>query len=146
MNRMFYGCNSLISLPDISKWNTSNVNYMIYMFSGCNSLISLPDISNWNFSRVNSICHMFYECKSLISLPDLSKWNISNVEDMSNMFYGCNSIKSLPDFYMLNKYKNYIIFEVTYKNNEGKDKILGKNFIEKKKIMVQLYIIILNLN
>ena len=47
---------------------------------------------------------------------------------------------------MLNKFQNDVIFEVTYKNNEGKVKILGKNFIEKKKIMVQLYIIILNLN
>ena len=44
MSFMFYECNSLISLPDISKWNTSNVNNMSYMFSGCNSLISLPDI------------------------------------------------------------------------------------------------------
>ena len=146
MDFMFDGCNSLISLPDISKWNTSNVNNMSYMFVRCTSLISLPDISNLNLSRVNSMSHMFSGCNSLISLPDLSKWNISNVEDMSNMFYGCNSIKSLPYFYMLNKFQNDVIFEVTYKNNEGKVKILGKNFIEKKKIMVQLYIIILNLN
>ena len=40
---MFYKCNSLISLPDISKWNTTNVNDMSWMFYGCNSLISLPD-------------------------------------------------------------------------------------------------------
>ena len=41
---MFSECYSLISLPDISKWNTSNVENMRYMFSGSNSLISLPDI------------------------------------------------------------------------------------------------------
>ena len=76
---------------------------------------------------------MFKGCNSLISLPDISKWNTSNVNNMSNMFYGCNSIKSLPDFYMLNKYKNYIIFEVTYKNNEGKVKILDNNFIKRNK-------------
>ena len=76
---------------------------------------------------------MFSWCNSLISLPELSKWNISIVEDMSNMFYGCNSIKSLPYFYMLNKYKNYIIFEVTYKNNEGKVKILDNDFIKRNK-------------
>ena len=44
MKGMFSECNSLISLPDISKWNTSNVNNMNEMFSECNSLISLPDI------------------------------------------------------------------------------------------------------
>ena len=45
MSFMFCGCDSLIALPDISKWNTSNVKAMNYMFSGCNSLIVLPDIS-----------------------------------------------------------------------------------------------------
>ena len=32
MNSMFSGCNSLISLPDLSKWNTSNVKDMTKMF------------------------------------------------------------------------------------------------------------------
>ena len=31
MSYMFYECNSLISLPDLSKWNTSNVNDMDYI-------------------------------------------------------------------------------------------------------------------
>ena len=94
---MFYECNSLISLPDISKLNTSNVKNMVCMFSGCNSLISLPDISKWNTSNVKNMNFMFYHCNSLISLPDISKWNISNVNDMSYMFTGCNSLISLPD-------------------------------------------------
>ena len=38
MNLMFSRCNSLRSLPDISKWNTSNVTDMKYMFNRCNSL------------------------------------------------------------------------------------------------------------
>ena len=45
MNAMFAECSSLISLPDISKWNTKNVNDMRYMFYECSSLISLPDMS-----------------------------------------------------------------------------------------------------
>ena len=44
---LLYKCESLISLPDISEWDTSNVNYMSFMFEGCNSLKSLPDISKW---------------------------------------------------------------------------------------------------
>ena len=48
MERMFYECKSLISLPDLSNWNTNKVEYMNRMFSGCESLISLPDLSNWN--------------------------------------------------------------------------------------------------
>ena len=45
MSHIFYGCESLNSLPDISKWNTKNANDMSYMFSGCTSLKSLPDIT-----------------------------------------------------------------------------------------------------
>ena len=48
LNNMFFGCNSLISLPDISDWNTLRVNNMSYLFSGCNSLLSLPNIYKWN--------------------------------------------------------------------------------------------------
>ena len=45
---MFYICSSLMSLPDISKWNTENVIDMGRMFSICSSLVGLFDISKWN--------------------------------------------------------------------------------------------------
>ena len=45
MKSMFDGCKSLLSLPDISKWETQNVINMSYMFQSCESLSSLPDIS-----------------------------------------------------------------------------------------------------
>ena len=45
---MFCNCSSLISLPDISKWNTKNVLAMCEMFKDCSSLTSLPDISKWD--------------------------------------------------------------------------------------------------
>ena len=32
INDMFYNCLSLLSLPDISKWNTNNVTNMSLMF------------------------------------------------------------------------------------------------------------------
>ena len=32
MSYMFYGCSSLSSLPDISKWNTNNL-YVLWMFN-----------------------------------------------------------------------------------------------------------------
>ena len=41
MNSMFYGCSSLISLPDISKWDTKNVTNMISMFYGCDNLLNI---------------------------------------------------------------------------------------------------------
>ena len=97
MSYMFYGCSSLSSLPDISKWNTNRVRYMSYMFYGCSSLSSLPDISKWNTNNVINVNSMLDGCSSLSSLPDISKWKTDNVEDMNCMFYGCSSLSSLPD-------------------------------------------------
>ena len=59
---------SLIKLPDISKWNTNNINNMSCMFRECSSLSSLPDISKWNTNNVRNMSHMFCKCSSLSSL------------------------------------------------------------------------------
>ena len=40
MSYMFYKCSSLISLPNISKWNTKNDNNMNYIFSECFNLLN----------------------------------------------------------------------------------------------------------
>ena len=45
MSAIFEECISLLSLPDISKWNISNVTDMNNMFNECILLLSLPDIS-----------------------------------------------------------------------------------------------------
>ena len=97
MGCMFNQCSSLTSLPDISKWDTSNIENMRCLFDSCKSLISLPDISKWNTNNVTNMCNMFYLCKSLISLPNISKWNTKNVIDMNALFYQCSLLKSLPD-------------------------------------------------
>jgi len=39
---MFYGCFSLSSLPDLSKWNTSNVTDMFAMFDECKNSLKIP--------------------------------------------------------------------------------------------------------
>ena len=41
---MFCYCNLLSSLPDISKWNTSNLEYNNSMFDGCQKLLNEPKI------------------------------------------------------------------------------------------------------
>ena len=43
MSGMFYHCNSLNSLPDISNWNTKNVANMKDMFEYCKA----KNIPNW---------------------------------------------------------------------------------------------------
>ena len=61
-------------------------------FCNCSSLISLPDISKWNINNLNDLSLLFCNCSSLISLPDISKWNIDNVNDLSGLFYNCSSL------------------------------------------------------
>ena len=73
MSDMLYGCSSLLSLPDISKWITNNITVMSHMFYGCSSLLFLPDISNWNTNNITKINYMFYGCLLLLSLPEISK-------------------------------------------------------------------------
>ena len=124
---IFNKCKSLLSISDISKWDTSNIVNMSYLFAGCELLEYLPDISEWDTSNVKYMHGIFMKCKSLKKLPDISKWNISNViymggcfSDLSSlsplsyseikeyydndekvidggMFSGCKSLLSLPD-------------------------------------------------
>jgi len=87
-----------------------------FMFYGCNSLISIPDISKWNTYNVKNMSYMFYGCKSLLSIPDLSKWDISNVKYMDNMFEGCDSLISskidIPSAFIKNlKEKKFLLQE-----------------------------------
>ena len=97
MSYMFNGCSALSSLPDLSKWNTSNVTNMSFMFSGCSGITSLSDLSKWNTSKVINIEYIFDRCSSLSILPSISKWNTSNVTNMGGMLNRCLSLTSLPD-------------------------------------------------
>ena len=73
MSNMFYNCSNLISVPDISKIDTSFVYYMHSVFSHCSSLSQIDNnISKWKISNVEDISYLFYSCSSLKSLPDIS--------------------------------------------------------------------------
>ena len=100
MGGIFTNLSSLfsISMEESMKYKKEGKKLILGgMFSECRSLISLPDISKWNTNNVTDMCAMFYNCSSLKSLPDISKWNTNNVTNMTNMFYNCSSLKSLPD-------------------------------------------------
>ena len=77
-----YNNNKLyIKLKGINK-----ISDMSCMFGECSSLLSLPDISKWNTNNATNMSCMFNECSSLLSLPDISKWNAYNVTNMSFIF------------------------------------------------------------
>ena len=80
---------------------------------------------------------MLHRCKLLISLDDISKLNTSNFNKINYMFYKCKSSLKILEFYVLNKRKSNIIFEIKYKNKKNKEKgkvrIFGEEFIDKNK-------------
>ena len=51
MSDIFYYFKKLKSLPDISKWDTSNAINMSWMFRDFSSLISLQDLSKCNIHK-----------------------------------------------------------------------------------------------
>jgi len=55
-------------------------------FAGCRSLISLSDISKWNTKKVKKLSKIFNGCYDLNPLPDISKWNTNSVTDMNSLF------------------------------------------------------------
>ena len=79
LSYMFFKCTNLLSLSDVSKWNTNNVTTMKGMFQFCTSLIYAPGVAKLNTDNVTDLSYMFCECVSLPSLPDISRWNTTNV-------------------------------------------------------------------
>ena len=87
MRNMFYNCEKLKSVGDISNWDVSSVTDMSQMFLGCKYFNQ--DISKWDVSNVTDMSHMFFGCASFNQ--DLSSWDVSSVTRMSRMFSGCHS-------------------------------------------------------
>ena len=104
MSSMFYGCYSLVSLPDISEWNTFKVKDMSKLFKSCSSLKYLPKELNLNTINVTNMEGMFSGCSSLQYIPDISTWNTSNVENMNEMFQGCTKLDSKLKFPDISKW------------------------------------------
>ena len=65
MSSMFLYCESLKSIPDITKWDISSVKDMTEMFKHCHELIDIPDISIWNIKDGISTAWMFDACKKI---------------------------------------------------------------------------------
>ena len=68
------------------------------MFYCCEQLESVGNLSNWDVSKVKDMSFMFYKCKRLKSVGDLSNWDVSKVENTDCMFGGCTE-KIIPYWY-----------------------------------------------
>ena len=119
------------NIYDDSKWETK-ISTMNEIFSNCSSLISIPDISYWDTSNVIDMNKIFYNCKNLSSLPDITKWNYKNVIYTNNMFDNSSFFSLLPDLSKIKIYDNILNYLLNFiplmssPNLSGKSKM---NFI-----------------
>ena len=84
---MFYGCESLTTVP---QFDTSKANDMDYLFYFCTSLQSIPLL---NTSNVTGMSCMFQDCRVLTTIPQLDTSNVTRVD---NLFMGCDALESIP--------------------------------------------------
>jgi surface protein len=86
MNRMFYTCQQITTIPEI---DTSNVTNMREMFYTCSNLASIPKM---NTSKCTNMYGMFISCKKLKSVTG---FDITNVTDFTRMFYRCSELEEV---------------------------------------------------
>ena len=82
--------------PNVSTWNTSNVDTMSWAFRGASN--ANPDVSKWNVSNVTDMQGVFE--RSGITRADLSNWKLhqavlSNFDSRKKMFDGCSKLEYL---------------------------------------------------
>jgi surface protein len=100
---MFKNCDTLSALPDIGKWDTSNVTNMSGLFWKCSTVIHISNsIENWNMENVKSISGIFADCALIMYLPDISKWNTKNIENIDDLFHNCKNLRKVPDISIWN--------------------------------------------
>lgn len=93
LDSMFSNCNSLNTIHNIDKWDTSNVTTMNNMFYCCFSLTSL-DLSSFNTSSLTDSSYMF-DCCTGLEMLNMSNFDMANVGNTANMFNACNMLWEL---------------------------------------------------
>ena len=71
------------------------------MYYNCESLTILPNISKWFTFKVKNMSYMFYNCKSLKSIPEIGKWRFEypKLVEFNNIFEGCSSLRYYPNIF-----------------------------------------------
>ena len=101
--KLFYGCDSLITAPELpEKELTRTYNSQVYesygcyqnMFYGCTGLTTAPKLPATILSKY---CYMgmFYGCTGLTIAPELPSTELTE-GCYQSMFYGCTGLTSAP--------------------------------------------------
>ncbi|MBB3842152.1 hypothetical protein FHS57_006183 [Runella defluvii] len=86
MRSMFRNCSTLVSVPNMNSWNTSNIQIMDSVFVGCKFFNQ--SLSAWNLSNVTSTIGMFAQAAKFNNGgdPGINDWDVSKLTNASFMF------------------------------------------------------------
>ena len=93
--RMFYGCKSLTTAPELPATTLAMACYN-YMFYGCTSLTTGPSILPATTLEYSCYQRMFYGCKSLTTAPELPATTLADY-CYNSMFDSCTSLTAAPE-------------------------------------------------
>ena len=87
IERMFAGCTSLRSAPNINNWDVSHITDMSQMFEGA-QLFNEP-LDNWDVGNVTDMSSMFFRAATF-NQP-INNWDVGNVTNFRGMFYDASA-------------------------------------------------------
>ena len=89
---MFYGCTSLVTVPELPATTLANYCYNS-MFYGCTSLVTVPELPATTLAN-GCYSAMFYGCTSLVTAPELPATTLAT-SCYQSMFYGCSKLNNI---------------------------------------------------
>ena len=83
---------------DLNSIDTSKITDMSHLFGAFNNIEKINfDVSRWDVSHVENMLWLFFNCKVLNC--DLNNWNVSKVTNTYDTFKKCLSLKNTPSWY-----------------------------------------------
>ena len=107
MEKMFYNCESLISLNfSLDMSNVENINFM---FACCKNLTTI-NFNNYPTLSLKTMDKLFYNCNNLAVINLSSFYGNNEYINSSYMFYNCVKLKNI----YFSKYNSFFLNSIEY--------------------------------
>jgi hypothetical protein len=94
---------NLIALPSVLPPTVTNLKYLLYGAT----LFNDPNITQWNTSNVENMSYLLFQATSFDQ--DIYGWDISKVKNRKFIFYGCDAYQQDTDGWFLDKILNFAV-------------------------------------
>ena len=97
LEKIFYECTSLQSIPESLFAHNPNVTNFTYAFYGCSALTTIPENLFANCPKVTDFSCTFWGCSALTTIPENLFANCPKVTSFSYVFAGCSTLTTIPE-------------------------------------------------